>query len=399
MYVKVNNPVLVEDTSRKSVVLFANSDWYLYNFRRSLAYAISEAGYVTVLVSPPGRYSSNLVGMGFRWVPLAMDRRSLNPLREVVLLYQLVRVLRHERPALVHGFTIKCAVYGSLAARLAGVPARVNAVAGMGYVFISDSLKARLLRPLVRGLLKLALGGHNARLILQNPDDVALFERARLVDPAAVRLIPGSGVDCKRFTPDPSRTAGERVRVLLPARLLWDKGLAEYAEAARLLLARGVAVDVLLAGDPDPGNPAAVPEATVREWVKAGLLQWLGHVDDMPALLRSADVVVLPSYREGLPKGLIEAAACGCALITTDVPGCREVVSADGSDGLLVPMRDAVALADAIERLASDPALRARLGAAARDKALAEFDESWVISRTLDVYGELLGHSIHAAPD
>lgn len=380
------------------VVLFANTDWYLYNFRRSLAIALRDAGNDPLLISPPGPYGERLRELGLCWEPIPMDRRSLNPLREAFLLLHLVRLLRRERPALMHGFTIKCAVYGSLAARVAGVPARVNAVAGMGYVFISESMKARLLRPLVRGLLKLALGGRNARLILQNPDDVALFERARLVDQSAVRLIPGSGVDCSRFAPDPSRVPCERIRVLLPARLLWDKGLAEYADAARLLRERGAPADFLLAGDPDPGNPAAVPEATVRGWVDAGLLQWLGHVDDMPALLRSVDVVALPSYREGLPKGLIEAAACGCALVATDVPGCREVVASDGRDGLRVPVRDAVALADAIERLACDPTLRTHLGAFARAKALAEFDESLVITRTLDVYAELLGHSIPTAP-
>lgn len=401
------------------VVLFANTDWYLWNFRRSLALAVRDAGHDVLLISPDGPYGDKLRALGLRWQPVPMDRRSLNPLREAWLLLHLLRLFRKERPALVHGFTIKCAVYGSLAARLAGVPARVNAVAGMGYVFISDSLKARVLRPLVRALLKVALGGHNARLILQNPDDVVLFERAGLVDAAHVRLIPGSGVDCIRFAPQEksdwtdSRLSeaarlrgndgitsdevegaavrgdvGSRLRVLLPARLLWDKGLAEYVQAARLLRAEGRAIDFLLAGDPDPGNPAAVPEADVRGWVGEGLVQWLGHVDDMPGLLRSVDIVALPSYREGLPKGLIEAAASGCALVTTDAPGCREVVTHE-VDGLLVPVRDGDALAKAIVRLQEDPELRARVADAGRRKALERFDERIVIRDTLSVYREL----------
>lgn len=369
------------------VVLFANTEWYLWNFRCSLALALREAGHDVLLISPDGPYGEKLRDLDLRWQPVPMDRRSLNPLREARLLLHLVRLFRKERPALVHGFTIKCAVYGSLAARLAGVPARVNAVAGMGYVFISDSLKARVLRPLVRALLKLALGGRKSRLILQNPDDVALFERAGLVDIAQVRLISGSGVDCSRFLPDSDRKVGARLRVLLPARLLWDKGLAEYMQAARLLRAEGRPIDFLLAGDPDPGNPAAVPEADVRDWVGQGLVQWLGHVDDMPALLRSVDIVALPSYREGLPKGLIEAAASGCALVTTDAPGCREVVTHE-VDGLLVPVRDGDALARAIARLQEDPPLRARLAEAGRRKALERFDERIVVARTLDVYGE-----------
>ncbi|WP_233347982.1 glycosyltransferase family 4 protein [Luteimonas sp. MC1572] len=372
------------------IVLFANTDWYLYNFRRSLALALQAHGYELLLISPPGPYGEKLRALGLRWEPVPMDRRSLNPLREAKLLAWLVSLFRRERPAVVHGFTIKCAVYGSLAARLAGVPARVNAVAGMGYVFTSNDTKARVLRPLVRALLRTALDGGNARLVLQNPDDVALFEAARLVDREHVRLIPGSGVDCSRFVARQGQRDSTRpLRVLLAARLLWDKGLAEFVEAARRLQGEGRAIEFLLAGDPDPGNPAAVPEATVRAWADEGVVQWLGHVDDMAALFASVDVVVLPSYREGLPKGLIEAAACALPLVTTDVPGCREVVS-DGVDGLLVPVRDAAALAAAIARLHDDPELAARFGKAARAKALAEFDEKIVIDRTLAVYRELL---------
>lgn len=371
-------------------VLFANTDWYLYNFRRALAKSLQKAGYEVLLISPPGPYGDKLRAMGLRWEPLPMQRRSLNPLREMALLWHLIRLLRRERPMLVHGFTIKCAVYGSLAARLAGISARVNAVAGMGYVFTSAQLKARLLRPVVRGLLRLALGGRDARLILQNADDVELFRRAGLVDPAHIRLIRGSGVDCAQFAGVSGKTSGDgRLRVLLASRLLWDKGVAEYVAALRQLRDQGRAIDALLAGTPDPGNPAAVPEATIRDWVDEGLVSWLGHVDDMVGLLGSVDVVVLPSYREGLPRTLVEAAACGLPLITTDVPGCREVVS-DGIDGLLVPMGNSDALAQAIRRLQDNPEFAHRLGAAARSKARAQFDQSIVIQRTMEVYAELL---------
>lgn len=372
------------------IILFANTDWYLYNFRRSLALALKQQGHDVLLISPPGAYGDKLRALGLRWEPVPMDRRSLNPLREARLLAWLVALFRRERPALVHGFTIKCAVYGSLAARLAGVPARVNAVAGMGYVFTSNDLKARLLRPVVRTLMHAALDGHQARLVLQNPDDVALFERAGFVDRSRIRLIPGSGVDCSRFTArSEARDAKQPLRVLLAARLLWDKGIAEYIAAARQLKAEGRDIRFLLAGDPDPGNPAAVPEADVRGWVDEGVVEWLGHVDDMPALFARTDIVVLPSYREGLPKGLIEAAACALPLVTTDVPGCREVVT-DGVDGLRVPVRDAAALARAIARLQDDPALARRLGEAARAKALSQFDERVVLAATLSVYDELL---------
>lgn len=360
----------------------------MYNFRRSLAAALREAGHEVLLVSPSGPYSERLGALGFRWVQAPMERRSLNPLRELRLVLWLRCLIVQEHVTLVHSFTIKCSVYGSLAARLAGVGARVNTVAGMGYVFTSGDLKARALRPMVKNLMRLALHGHATRLVLQNLDDVALFKRAHLVDSASIRLIPGSGVDCISFSPDFTRGSRSRFRVLLAARLLWDKGLDEYVSAARELTAQGRNFEFLLAGSTDPGNPAAVSEETVQAWANEGLLNWLGHVDDMPGLFRSVDAVVLPSYREGLPKGLIEAGASGLPLVTTDVPGCREVVT-DGVDGLLVPARDFKALAAAIARLHDTPALAARLGIAAREKALRKFDERIVIERTLSVYDEL----------
>lgn len=377
-------------------VLFANTDWYLYNFRRTLALSLLRAGYDVLLISPDGPYGPRLRELGLRWEPLPMERRSLNVLREAALLLHLVRLLRREQPDVVHGFTIKCAVYGSLAAKMAGIPARINAVAGMGYVFTSHQLKARLLRPVVRGLLKLALGGEQGRLILQNSDDVKLFRQAALVEPAHIRLIRGSGVDCGKFAGNaPRKNQDGATRILLASRMLWDKGIGEYIAALRWLRAKGYTVQALLAGTPDPGNPAAIPEQTLREWVDEGTVTWLGHVDDMHALLGSVDIVVLPSYREGLPRTLVEAAACALPLITTDVPGCREVV-ADGVDGLLVPVRSVEPLALAMRRLLDDPALARRLGEAARTKARNYFDERIVIERTLGVYAELCGHSEQA---
>jgi glycosyltransferase involved in cell wall biosynthesis len=372
------------------VILFANTDWYLYNFRRSLAIALRNAGYDLLLISPPGNYGERLRAMGFRWEPLPMDRSSLNPLHELVLLWYLMKLFRRENAMFVHSFTIKCAVYGSIAARLSGVKARINAVAGMGYVFSSNDIKACVLRPLVRTLLRIALGGKHTCLILQNPDDITAFQNAGLIDLKYIRLIKGSGVDCARFSASKKQTQNEPLRVLFAARLLWDKGLAEYIFAARKLLREEKrSLRFLLAGTPDLGNPAAIPESTVRSWVNEGLVEWLGHVDDMPALLATVDIVVLPSYREGLPKILIEAAACALPLVTTDVPGCREVVAHE-VDGLLVPPRDATALANAIARLQDDKMLAQRLGNAAREKALAEFDEQTIIKKTLEVYRELL---------
>ena len=341
-----------------------------------------------------------------------MARRSLNPVRELRVVLWLKHFFLREQVDLVHSFTIKSAVYGALAAKMSGVPSQVNAVAGMGYVFSSNDFQARLLRPWVRRLVRITLGSGQSRLILQNPDDVDIFKHHRLVAEELIRLIPSSGVDCTRFSPDTSaggsadmnsghrlveaehgegqdRLVPQRLRVLLPARMLWDKGVGEFVEAARILRAEGRSIDFLLAGDPDPGNPGAVPASQLHRWEKEGLVRWLGHVDDMPALFRSVDVVALPSYREGLPRGLIEAGACGRPLITTDAPGCREVL-VDGYNGLLIPLRDSVALARAIAQLHDDPMKRADMGLAARAKVMQEFDEEIVIRRTLAVYQELL---------
>lgn len=375
------------------IILFANTEWYLFNFRLSLAKALQAKGHEVLLISPPGEYGARLQAQGFRWEALPMDRKSLNPLQELRLLAYLCQLYRREQPALAHHFTIKCVVYGSIAALVARVPARVNAVAGMGYVFTNQALKARLLRPVVRGLMRLVLNGRGARLILQNNDDMAAFAKAGLARPELTRLVMGSGVDLARFTPRvPSVQARPDVqptRVVLAARLLWDKGIAEYAEAARQLKAKGLPIRFLLAGAPDPGNPAAIPQATLDGWQGEGLIELLGQVSDMAALFATVDMVVLPSYREGLPKSLIEAAACALPLVTTDVPGCREVVTHE-VDGLLVPVKDAKALASAIERLHLDPAWARELGLAARARALREFDEKIVIGKTLAVYRELL---------
>lgn len=378
--------------SNSKVVLFANTDWYLYNFRISLARRLRDDGFDVVLLSPDGEYGPKLRELGFRWHPVPMIRRSLNPLRELGLILWLARFLKRERPGIIHGFTIKCAVYGSLAGRIAGVPARINAVAGMGYVFTSRDTRARFLRPFVRRAMRAALGGKGSALILQNGDDVELFRSQRIADDRTIHLIKGSGVDLTRFTVRSRVDANHAapLRVLLAARLLWDKGMAEYVDAARDLQREGRSVRFMLAGLPDDGNPAAVHRDQVQNWVREGLLEWLGHVSDMPLLLSEVDVMVLPSYREGLPKALIEAAACGVALITTDAPGCREVVSKTGVDGLSVPIRDSGALAFAIRLLDDDRMLTQKLGLAAREKAIQQFDDRIVLDKTLAVYYALV---------
>ncbi len=373
------------------IIFFANTDWYLYNFRRTLALALRDKGYEVLLLSPPGPYAKKLQKLGLRWLSVPLSRSGLNPFLELATLWKLSKIMRQENANLAHGFTIKGVVYCSLAARLSGISARVNSIDGLGYVFASRDFKARMLRPLVRLMLKLVLASKNTRLILQNSDDVALFRQFDLITDSHIHLIPGAGVDCRRFSIGGKRVVGQPLRVLLAARLLWSKGLAEYAAAARLLKAEGRHVTFLLAGSLDPDNPDSLSIETLQGWVTEGLIDWLGHVTDMAALLATVHVVTLPTaYREGLPSSLTEGAACALPLVTTNMPGCRDVVTHE-LDGLLVPIGNAMALSLAIARLDDDPALASRLGAAARIKALENFDENIVIKQTMEIYSELLG--------
>jgi glycosyltransferase involved in cell wall biosynthesis len=319
-----------------------------------------------------------------------MSRRSLNPFYESKLLLELVALYKREQPDLAHHFTIKCVVYGALAARLAGVKRRINAITGLGHVFTSEGHLQRLLRPIVSLLIRFALIGKNGRLILQNRDDEELFRSYHLAKSKQIRVIRGSGVDTERFKPRQIALSPDRkIRVLLATRLLYDKGLKEYAEAARILKERGVVIEFLMAGTADAGNPSAVSGQTISRWQAECLVTLLGHVDDMCSLLKQVDIVALPSYREGTPRILLEAASCGVPIVTTDAPGCREVVKHQ-TNGLLVPIKNPYSLAEAIKYLAENPYERERMGKEGRMKAVAEFDERQVIRETLSIYNELL---------
>lgn len=374
----------------KKILFFANTDWYLFNFRLALGKHLRSHGVEVVMVTPYGPYGEKLEAEGFRWIPVPMIRRSLNPLHEAWLLWRLFHIYQTEKPNIAHHFTLKCVVYGGLAARFVGINGIVGDIAGMGFVFASSSTLAIMLRPLVCILLKTALGGKKCRLIVQNPDDLDTIISASIADPANVTLIPGSGVNTDQFSPTTKPLVSEgSKKVLLAARLLWEKGIAEYIEAAQQLKSLGYSVDFLLAGEPDMGNPNSVQQEQVEIWQQAGIIKPVGHIDNMAELLKSIDIMVLPSfYREGVPRSLIEAAAAGLPIVTTDTPGCRDIVE-NGVNGFLVPVRDSNALAEALRKILEAPTLASRMGEAGRAKALAEFDERLVFEKTVGVYREL----------
>ena len=342
-----------------------------------------------VMYSPDGPYGRLLEAAGFRWRTLRMDRLSVQPVRELAVLRQIADVYASEKPDIVHHFTIKCVVYGSFIAWLQGIRNRVNAIEGMGYVFASRELRALALRPIVRGLMKCMVRGANARVIFHNTDDLLEFDGERSRPRENARVILGAGVDTAVFRPAQERSENGVTKVLFAGRLLWDKGIKEFVEAARVLYEANVAVKFLMAGTPDPGNHASIAMHEVESWQARGWIEYLGYVADMPALLRSVDMMVLPSYREGAPRSLIEAAAAGVAIVTTDVPGCKDVVEHKVT-GLIVPVREVGPLVDAIRFLHDHPEERRRLGKAGREKALNQFDDALVFEQTFAVYKELL---------
>ncbi len=373
-------------THDKPVVLYlVTEDWYFWSHRLPIARAARDAGWEVLVASRVEAHGERIRQEGFRLIPIKMRRRSLAPWREAATIAELIRIYRRERPDLVHHVAMKPVLYGSLAAAISSVPAVVNALAGMGYVFTSSGLKARVLRPLFRAGFRWLLERRGSRLILQNPDDVAAMTKG-MVTAERVALIRGSGVDTQTFRPR-EEPEGTPVAVMV-SRMLWDKGVGELVEAARLLRARAVPLRVVLVGPPDPDNPASIAERQLRDWDAAGHIAWWGERSDIAEIWAQSHIAVLPSHREGLPKSLLEAAACGRPMVATDVSGCREIVR-DGVTGLLVPARDAERLAEALERLARDRDLRRRLGAAARDLVERELSEELVVAQTLALYRSL----------
>lgn len=378
-----------ERPRRRLLIIVNNPDFFL-SHRLPIALAAREAGWdVHVATGPGAQGAARIREAGLPHHPVPLDRGGLNPVRDLVSFGQLLALIRRLRPDVVHAVTIKPVIWGGIAARLARVPGRVAAISGLGYVFIAGGVRAGVLRQMVAQLYRIALGGGGLRIIFQNESDRATMASLGVrVGPDRVRMIRGSGVSLDQFRPAPE-PAGPPV-VLMPSRLLIDKGLREFVDAARLLCAAGVEARFVAVGDPDPANPANVPPPELAAWRAEGVVEFPGHRADMAAVLAGAHIVVLPSYREGLPKTLIEAAAAGRAVVTTDTPGCRDAIEPDRT-GLLVPLRDAPALAAAIRRLIDDPDRRRAMGAEGRALAERAFDVRHVVAEHLAIYDDLAG--------
>lgn len=369
------------------LLFLITEDWYFYSHRLPLARAAIKAGFEVVLLANIQSHGDMIRSEGIRIIPLVLQRRSMNPFREMKTLLQVVRVYRAERPDIVHHVAMKPVLYGSIAAFLTDIPGRVNALAGMGYLFISQTLKARVLRLCIKKLFYFFLNRNNSRLILQNPDDAEMFVENGIVGEDRICLIRGSGVDTQKFVPTPDPPPP--IKVILPARMLLDKGVVEFVNSARILTQKGCKACFILVGQCDSQNPAAITEEQLKLWQQEHVVEWCGHQSDMATVFSQAHIVCLPSYREGLPKSLLEAAACGRPIVATDVPGCREIVR-QGINGFLVPAYDSLALAEALHKLIDNKELREQMGANGREIVLNEFSEEKVVAETLALYHDLL---------
>ncbi|WP_445657530.1 glycosyltransferase family 4 protein [Achromobacter sp. NCFB-sbj8-Ac1-l] len=374
-------------SAARRLLFVVNNPAFFMSHRVPLALAAQRAGYDVHVATMDGPAVADIQALGMTHHAIPMTRSGKHPLQELGTLLALLRLFRRLRPQVVHLVTIKPVLYGGIAARLARVPGMVAAISGLGFVFLSNSLKMRLVRVVVARLYRIALGHPNSRVIFQNASDRDMLKSLGAVRDEQVVLIRGAGVDLDDYRAQPEPAAPPVVATMV-ARLLRDKGVQEFVQAARLLRERGVPVTMRLVGGVDAGNPASATQAEVDAWQREGCVQALGERSDVPQLYAASHIAVLPSYREGLPKSLIEAAACGRAVVTTDVPGCRDAIDPDKT-GLLVPVRDPQALADAIARLAGDPALRQAMGAAGRALAEREFNIERVARIHVDLYDTL----------
>ena len=367
-----------EAEARRTIVVTANSSWNIVNFRAGLIRALIGAGHPVVVIAPDeGSNAARIEELGARFVAIRLRGSGLSPVDDARLLWTYVRLFRRLRPFAMLGYTIKPNIYGSIAAEVTGVRV-INNISGLGTAFLRAGPLQRLATSLYRRALR-----RSHVVFFQNPDDRELFLKRRLVRGSQARLLPGSGVDLVHFAPKPARDADGLVRFLLIARLLWDKGVGEFVEAARMLRSRHPGARFQLLGFVGADNRSAIPTTTLEAWVAEGVVEYLGETDDVREAIAQSDCVVLPSYREGLPRSLIEAAAIGRPVITTDVPGCRDAIEV-GETGLLCEVRSATLLAAAMERMIAMPAAeREIMGRRARDRAERTFDQKLIIDAYL----------------
>jgi glycosyltransferase involved in cell wall biosynthesis len=376
------------------LLFLIDDDSYFCWHRLDLARTARDEGYEVVVATHVNQHGAQIEKEGFKLLPIRFRRGIRNPLHECVTLAEVMRLYRRECPDIIHHISLKHVLYGSVAARLTGMPAIVNAFTGLGTTFASQTTKAKLLRSGIKAVLRWSLAHPCSKVTFENNDDREDLIAAGIVSQSQTVVIRGVGINVSDFTPQIE--SHEPAIVLLASRMLWDKGVGEFVEAARLIKHRFPSVRCVLVGAVDPESDLGIDQAQLQSWESEGLVEWWGHQEDMKDVYRQAHVVVLPTYYgEGLPRVLLEAAASGKPLVATDWRGCREIVR-DGDNGLLVPIRDSKALAHAVLNLLADKGMRTRMGVRGREIAVGEFSSEQVAKETIAVYRRLLEDTVFA---
>jgi glycosyltransferase involved in cell wall biosynthesis len=374
-------------SGRPKLLYLITEDWYFCGHRMDLARAARDNGYEVIVATRVSEHANEITNEGFRLIPIQMRRDSRNPLSELLAIADLIRIYRREKPDVVHHVGMKPIIYGSWASRFSGRNAVVNAFAGLGYVFTGIDRSRSSVSSVLRTLLRSACKSPSSMAVFQNLDDFRTLRACGVVTSRNSAIVQGNGVAEDKFAPTPE-DPGDPV-VLMASRLLNDKGVGEFVEAAAAIRRKGVRARFVLAGRHDHDNPTSTTEAQLRAWQAAGTIEYWGNRFDMPQVIARSHIVVLPSYREGFPKVLLEAASSGRPIVTTDVPGCREIVR-HGENGLLVPVRDANALAEALMTLIGDRDLRLRMGARGREIVMNEFTIQRIAPQFMDVYSRAM---------
>ena len=376
---------MLNKKNKSKIVLVSNTSWYIYNFRLKLLFLIKSNNYDLFLICPKDEYTEKLEKLGFKIYTWNLNRRSINPLRELISVYKLVRIYSLIKPQIVHHFTIKACIYGSISAFLCNVKVIVNSFTGLGHFFISNNIKIKFIRKISTIFIKFIFSEINSILILQNNSDREKLLKLKITTKNKSKVIPGSGIDLNYFYPEEKKFDKNLLKLLFPSRLIKEKGILELIKACILLDEEKIPIKVYIAGKLDEGNRSSLTKEEISVLKKQRKIHILGHVEDMRNLYKRVDIVILPSWREGLSKALLEAAAMEKAIITTNVPGCKEIVK-NMKTGLLVNVNDPIQIKESVIKLYNNPELINKFGKAARMRVKKNFEVNKINKMTLREY-------------
>ena len=392
----MTDPKSSKNEAKPTLLYLVTEDWYFCSHRLTLARKAKKKGYNIIVAARVNNHKEQIEKEGFKLIPIQFIRRSKNIVHELSSLFKIIRIYKKVRPDIVHNIGIKPVLYGTWATKFTKIPIVINLLAGLTEKFHENEWKSSIIGKLVNLAYRLGYLGVNAFTVFQNSTDMNNFLKQGIVEKKNVALIRGSGVDTEKFSfsPEPE---GVPI-VVLASRLIWEKGVGEFVEASKILQGQGIKCRMVLVGDCDPDSTGSVPREQLEKWLSEDAIEWWGHKDDMAEVFSNCHIACLPSYHEGTPRVLLEAASCGRALVTTDVPGCRQIVK-DNEGGLVVPIKNPKALAESIRTLVDNPNLRIRMGKRGREIIIAEFSDDIIIGQTLALYERLLLNAgLHSKP-